>query len=82
MLELLIRLELRRQALRRKLLGMFRQDGDSYFGIIFIVLGLFLVFPGSFLATPQVAAIAIVLSVLCVFSIFTIVLAPVGLILI
>jgi len=38
MLELLIRLEYKRQACRRRALGRFSQHGDSYFGVALIVL--------------------------------------------
>lgn len=62
MQELLIKLEFRRQVLRHKLLRIFRQGGDRYFGIALMIVGLSLVFLGFAVVAPVVPGIALVLA--------------------
>jgi small-conductance mechanosensitive channel len=81
MQELLIGLEFRRQALRRQLLRAFRQDGDRYFGVALIILGVSLVFPGFAVVAPVVPGVALVLALAGLGLICTLIAAPLGLIL-
>ena len=80
MREFLVRLELRRLALRGKVLGGFHhRHGDSYFGMALIVLGLTLAIPGGFIALPPFAVVVLLLGVLGLLLLFTIIFAPLGL---
>ena len=81
MLELMIGLEFKRQALRRQVSRMFHQDGDSYFGAALLVLGISLMIPGFAIAVPALPVVAVGLAIAGLVLIFTIVLAPLGLIL-
>ena len=81
MLELIIGLEFKRQALRRQISRMFHQSSDRYFGLALIVLGMSLMIPGIAIAIPAVPGIALVLGTIGLGLILTIILAPIGLIL-
>ena len=81
MQELLTGFEFKRQALRHRLLRVFRQGGDRYFGMALIVLGLSLVFPGFAVVVPVVPGIALVLALSGIMLIFTLIAAPLGLML-
>ena len=80
MLELIVGLELKRQVLRRQVFRMFHQDGDRYLGVALMVLGIAFMIPGFSIAIPALPVIALVLGILGLFLICTIILAPVGLV--
>ena len=80
MLELIIELELKRQALRRQVSRIFYQDGDRYFGIALIILGISLMIPGVAIAVPTLPVVAVGMAIIALVCICTIVLAPIGLI--
>ena len=86
MLELLIRLEYKRQALRRRVLGKVGISDDSYFGIavMAILFGLFmgpLTWPSWGIAAGPFWLAMLVLIVGGLLLCATVILAPVGLIL-
>lgn len=80
MVELIIGLEFKRQAVRRQVLRLFHQDGDRYFGVALLVLGISLMVPGAAIAIPALPVIALVLGALGLLLILTLILAPIGLI--
>ena len=80
MLELIIGLDFKRQALRRQVSRMLYGDDDRYFGIALVVLGISLMLPGVAIAVPTLPFVAVSLAVIGLACICTIVLAPIGLI--
>lgn len=83
MLELLIRLEYKRQACRRRALGESTQRGDSYFGVALIVLLLAIVPPTALVPlVPLGSTLGLVVLVIGgLVLVLTIVGAPLGLLL-
>ena len=80
MFGLVIELELQRRAVIRQVSRMFYGDGDRYFGIALVVLGISLMLPGVAIAVPTLPFVAIGLAVIGLVCICTIVLAPIGLV--
>ena len=85
MLELLVRLEYKRQALRRKVLGMFRQHGESYFALagVLVLIGIMtapLWLPAAPIALGFGTYFLAALIILGILSIATVILAPASLI--
>jgi hypothetical protein len=81
-LELLIRLELKRQALRRKMLGVFRQDDDGYFAVGLMVIAILLAPPTPLvIIAPAYTLGAIGIALVGAVLVLTVLLAPVGLML-
>ena len=86
MLELLVRLECKRQVLRGKLLGRLGLSGDRYHAMVGLILFLyFALIPVTIVVTPLAGipffSILAGLVVLGVLLLFTVMLAPVSLIL-
>ena len=78
MLQLIIELELKRLALRRQVSRIFHQDRDRYFGVALIVLGISLMIPGAAIAIPALPIMAVGMAIISLVCICTIVLAPIG----
>lgn len=82
MVELLVRLEYKRRALRRRVLGTLGISGDRYYGIafvLFLILMFGLLSPGTWLGLPFLAVVIIAFVLLGIALLFTIVLAPASL---
>ena len=78
MLELIIGLEFKRQALRRQVSRMFYGRGDKFCIIGVGVIGFSIIMPGIAVAIPALPLAAAIISAIGVIGIFTIILAPVG----
>jgi len=83
MFELMVRLELKRQAIRKRLLSNTSDSGDSYFALAALIalvsVPVCCVCPPLVLIEAPVAATAVVgLVIVGLFMCFTIILAPVG----
>ncbi len=82
MLELLVEFELRRQALRRSLLRLLGQDDKRFFGVALMVLGIALTTtPAGIITLPPSIVTVLGVGFVGLLMVFTIVLLPVGLIL-
>ena len=81
-LELLEEFELRRQALRHGLLRLLGRDNKRFFGVALMVLGIALTTtPAGIITLPPSIVMVLAVGLLGLFMVFTIVLLPVGLIL-
>ena len=84
MVELLLRLELERQTLRRKLLCLLQQQAESFLGVGLIVLGVLLtpaVLPATIIAFSPLVTIILLFGAIGLLLVFTVVFAPLGLVL-
>jgi len=82
MADLRIRIELLRQDLRRRLLKFLAYDNTRFFGVALIVLGIALTTtPAGVVTLPPSAVTVVAVGVLGLFMVFSILLLPLGLIL-
>ena len=82
MLKLLIEIELLRQSLRRKILRRLDLDGERFFGVALIVLGIALTTTPAAIVTFTPSIVVILgVGLVGLLMVFTIILLPVGLIL-
>lgn len=84
MLDMLLRLEVERQMLRRKLLCRLQGQAESFLGLGLIVLGVLLtpaVLPVTVIAFSPLVSIILLFAAIGLLLVLTVVFAPLGLVL-
>lgn len=80
MLKFLIEIELLRQSLRRKILRRLDLDGERFFGVALIVLGIALT-PAAIVTLTPSTVVVLAVGLVGLLMVLTIILLPVGLVL-